>query len=97
MAKTTKKTEQKKELSAEKKALVNRLNRIVGQINGVKKMIEEDRPCADVLIQMMAISSSVKSTQRSLFENNFVSNLSARIENGDNRAVEELFELLKRI
>ena len=71
MANKTKKIQETKELSSDKKALVNRLSRIVGQINGVKKMIEEDRPCADILIQMMAISSSVKSTQRSLFQNNF--------------------------
>lgn len=97
MAKTNKKQETKVELSAEKKALINRLSRIVGQINGVKKMISEDRPCSDILIQMMAISSSVKSTQRSLFENNFGANLAKRIENGDKEATKELFELLKRI
>ena len=97
MAKTSKKQEKKEELSSEKKALLNRLSRIVGQINGVKKMIEDDRPCADILIQMMAISSSVKSTQRSLFENNFEANLVQKIEGGDQEAIKELFELLKRI
>lgn len=96
MAKTIKKQEER-ELTSEKKTLINRLSRIVGQINGVKKMIAEDRPCADILIQMMAISSSVKSTQRSLFENNFESNLLERIESGDKEATAELFELLKRI
>ena len=87
----------KKELSKEKRAVVNRLNRIVGQINGVKKMIEEDRPCGDILIQMMAISSSVKSTQRSIFENNFNQELLNRIQNGDKEAQKEFLELLKRI
>ncbi|MBQ8468334.1 MAG: metal-sensitive transcriptional regulator [Clostridia bacterium] len=85
------------ETTPEKKAMLNRLSRIVGQINGVKKMIEEDRDCGDVLIQMMAISSSIKSTQRSIFENNFSNDLVERIKNGDKSAVDELSELLKRI
>lgn len=87
----------KQQFSENKKSLVNRLNRIIGQINGVKKMIEEDRPCEQIFIQMMAISSSIKSTQRSLFENNFETNLLSRIESGDKAAVDELYELLKRI
>ena len=95
MAKKTQTIE--KELSPEKKATINRLSRIVGQINGVKKMIEDDRDCGDILIQMMAISSSIKSTQRSIFENNFSNELAGRIKSGDKSAIEELSELLKRI
>lgn len=95
MAKDTKLTNQ--EISIEKKAIINRINRIVGQLGGVKKMIEDDRACSDILIQMMAVSSSVKSTQRAIFENNFKNKLAKRVEKGDEKAYEELCNLLKRI
>ena len=86
-----------KELSTDKKAVLNRLSRIVGQINGVKKMVEEGRECGDILIQMMAISSSIKSTQRTIFENYFEEELARKDQEGDKVAVEKLKELLKRI
>ena len=95
MAKETK--QPIKEISAENKAIINRINRIVGQLGGVKKMIEDNRDCSDVLIQMMAVSSSVKSTQRAIFEQNFKKNIAKRVEKGDEKAYDELFNLLKRI
>lgn len=45
----------------EKKIINNRINRIEGQLRGVKKMISEDAYCRDVLIQLSAIENSVKS------------------------------------
>ena len=45
----------------EKKLIINRLNRISGQINGITKMIENDAYCNDVLIQLSAVKNSVKS------------------------------------
>lgn len=85
------------EISNENKAILNRISRIIGQLGGVKKMIEEGRDCSDILVQMMAVSSSVKSTQRAIFEQNFVKNIAQRIENGDQDVYDELFNLLKRI
>ena len=45
----------------EKKEITTRINRIIGQLNGVKNMVLEDRYCNDVLIQLSAIDKSVKS------------------------------------
>ena len=45
----------------EKKSLTKRLNIIEGQIRGIKQMIEDDRYCADILIQLSAISKSLES------------------------------------
>ena len=47
-----------KEINLEKKA-ISRLNRIAGQINGVKRMIESKRDCADIIIQIAAIRAAV--------------------------------------
>ena len=44
-----------------KKTLKSRVNRIIGQMNGINKMIDEDKYCADILIQLSAIDKSIKS------------------------------------
>lgn len=87
--------EEENKVSPEIKAIINRLSRVTGQINGVKKMLEEGRDCGDILIQMMAISSSIKSSQRSIFEHYFKEEYIQNIE--DEKTLEEVFELLKRI
>ena len=45
-----------------------RINRIAGQINGVKKMVEEQRACPDILTQLRAIRSAVKGLEASILE-----------------------------
>lgn len=40
-----------------------RLNRISGQINGIKKMIDEGRSCQDILVQLRAVSSAIKAIE----------------------------------
>ena len=52
----------------EKKSLTKRLNIIEGQIRGIKQMIEDDRYCADILIQLSAISKSLESVENSILE-----------------------------
>ena len=95
MANTKKTLKADNNASQDAKTIINRLSRINGQINGVKKMLEEGRDCGDVLIQMMAISSSIKSTQRSIFEHYFQKEYIENIHN--EKTLEEIFELLKRI
>ena len=57
----------------EKKKLINRLNRISGQIDGVKKMIEDDRYCDDILTQLSAIEKAVKSLSSVILERHMYS------------------------
>ena len=79
-----------------KKQLTNRLNRIEGQIRGIKKMIEEDRYCNDVLIQLAAVESSVKSLSNQVLENHLLTCISNDIENGNLEVIDELISLFKR-
>jgi len=51
-----------------KTILIKRLRRIEGQIRGVQGMIEEERDCREIMQQLSAISSAVKSTSRSFFK-----------------------------
>lgn len=80
----------------EKKTLASRINRIVGQLNGVKKMIEEDRYCDDVLIQLAAIDKAVKSLAAVVLENHMHSCLVENIQSGNTAVVDEIVELFKK-
>ena len=48
--------------------LVKRLNRIEGQVRGIKNMLEEERDCKEIMQQLAAVSSAVKSTSRTFFQ-----------------------------
>lgn len=51
-----------------KKRLIKRLRRIEGQLRGVQNMLEQERDCREIMQQLSAISSAVKSTSRTFFE-----------------------------
>ena len=80
----------------EKKRIINRLNRINGQINGISKMIENDAYCNDVLIQLSAVKNSVKSLSSYILENHLYTCVSRDLENGELDSIDELISLFKR-
>ena len=80
----------------EKKLLNNRLNRIEGQIRGVRKMISEDSYCNDVLIQLSAIENSVKSLSNQILENHLYTCIARDMENGKVDTIDEIISLFKR-
>ena len=80
----------------EKKLLNNRLNRIEGQIKGVKKMISEDAYCNDILVQLSAIENSVKSLSNLLLEKHLYTCIASDLENGKIDTIDEIVSLFKR-
>lgn len=80
----------------EKKTLVNRINRIDGQIHGIKKMIEEDRYCDDILIQLQAVNKSVKSLANLFLENHMYSCVAEELEKGNIEIIDEVVNLFRR-
>lgn len=80
----------------EKQLINNRLNRIEGQIRGVKKMIGEDAYCNDVLIQLSAIENSVKSLSNHILENHLYTCVTRDLENGKIETLDEIISLFKR-
>ena len=80
----------------EKKLLNNRLNRIEGQIKGVKKMISEDAYCNDVLVQLSAIENSVKSLSNLMLEKHLYTCIACDLENGKIDTIDEIVSLFKR-
>ena len=79
-----------------KRALLTRLNRIVGQLNGVKNMIEDDRYCNDVLIQLSAIDKAIRSLSTVILDEHLKTCIVDSVQHGDESAVEEIIELFRR-
>lgn len=89
-----KSTPRSSELQAQ---LQKRLNRIVGQVNGVKNMIEDNRYCGDVIIQLSAIESALKSVERIVLQNHLETCVIDEIRAGNDEIVDEAMELIKRV
>jgi DNA-binding FrmR family transcriptional regulator len=80
-----------------KSNLVSRLNRIEGQVRGVKGMIEKDTYCDDVLNQIAAIQSALNSVGKLLLENHMNSCVIERIQEGDFEVVKELMTTMNKL
>jgi DNA-binding FrmR family transcriptional regulator len=78
------------------KALESRINRIIGQLNGVKNMISENRYCADVLLQLSAVSSAVKSLSSIIMEDHLSGCVTQKLKDGDEAVINEVVEIFKR-
>lgn len=81
----------------EKKDLTKRMNIIEGQIRGVKQMIEDDRYCSDVLIQLSAINKAVESLENLILSSHVKNCVVYEIQAGNLEIVDEMMELTKRI
>lgn len=88
-----KKARQEKEY----KDLLNRLNRIEGQVRGVRRMVEEDVYCVDILTQVSAIQSALNSFNKVLLGNHIKTCVSDDIRAGKEEAVDELVLTLQRL
>ena len=77
--------------------LEKRLNRISGQLNGVSKMIKENRYCHDVLIQIAAIESALKEVGYILLKDHMTSCVVDDIKNDDISSLLEAIEISKKL
>lgn len=80
----------------EKKIVTNRLNRIEGQIKGIKRMIEEDRYCNDVLMQLSAVQNSIKSLSNHVLENHLCTCVANDLKSGNMEIIDEMISLFKK-
>ncbi len=81
----------------EKKALVNRLSRIEGQVRGVKNMIENDAYCVDVMTQVAAINAALVSFNKQLLSNHIETCVAEHLKAGDESVIEELVNLTQKL
>ncbi len=80
-----------------KSSLISRLNRIEGQIRGIKGMIEKDVYCDDVLNQISSAQSAMNSVSKLLLENHMKSCLVSRIQSGEMEVVDELITTIEKM
>ena len=84
--------------AALKAANLNRLRRIEGQIRGLQKMVEEDRYCADILVQMAAVQEALRGVGRNLMKNHLQHCATKAIVGGKPKQAAEMYdELLELI
>ena len=81
----------------EYKDLINRLNRIEGQIRGIKGMIEKDAYCTDILTQVSAVSVALNSFNRVLLSNHIKTCVINDIREGKEETVDELLVTLQKL
>ena len=77
--------------------LNKRLKTIEGQIRGVQNMIDEDKYCNDILIQLLAINKSIKSVSNEIFKNHLSTCVVRDIKNNDPKIIDEVMELIGRL
>ncbi len=82
---------------SEKKSITRRLSIIEGQIRGIKQMIEDDRYCGDVLIQLSAAEKAIESLENNVLENHIKTCVVKDIKEGKLDKVDEVMELIKKI
>ena len=87
-----------KDRSAEERtALIHRLNRIEGQIRGIKGMVERDAYCVDILMQVSAATAALNAFNKELLGQHIKTCVATDIRDGKNETVDELVETLYKL
>ncbi|MCQ2441606.1 MAG: metal-sensing transcriptional repressor [Oscillospiraceae bacterium] len=77
--------------------LLNRLSRIEGQVRGVKRMVEEDAYCVDILTQVSAITAALNSFNRVLLANHIKTCVADNIRAGNDEVIDELVKTVQKM
>lgn len=81
----------------ERKQLQNRINRIVGQLNGIGNMIEDNRYCGDILIQIAAVESALQNLGYVVLKDHLETCVAEEVQKGNIEIMEEAIELIKKL
>lgn len=89
------KTKQRSE--DEYKALIHRLNRIEGQIRGIRGMVENSAYCTDILNQVAAVNAALNAFSRELLSNHIHTCVAEDIRQGKDETIDELVQTIQRM
>ena len=81
----------------EYKKLIHRLNRIEGQIRGIRGMVENDAYCTDILIQVSAVNAALNAFNKELLANHIRTCVTDDIRSGKDEVVDELVNTLQKL
>ncbi|GEL07699.1 metal-sensitive transcriptional regulator [Salisediminibacterium halotolerans] len=91
------KTPVKMRTEEDKKQLVQRLKRVEGQVRGIQKMIDEDRYCVDILVQVSAINAALKKVGFQLLEDHTKGCVTKAVQDGEgDETIEELLKVFQQ-
>ncbi len=79
------------------KNLKNRLSRMQGQLNGIGRMLDENRYCGDILVQIAAVESALTSFGHLILKEHMETCVQEKIKQGDQEVIEETLELIKKL
>jgi len=88
---------QKHRSEEEHKKMLHRLNRIEGQVRGVKRMVEEDAYCVDILTQVSAIQAALKAFSTELLSDHIKTCVAEDIMEGNHEVIDELLGVVKKM
>ena len=77
--------------------LIHRLNRIEGQVRGIKGMVEKDVYCTDILIQVAAVNAALNSFNKVLLANHIRTCVADDIRQGKEETIDELVAVLQKV
>ena len=72
------------------KAVVNRLSRAIGHLESVKRMVQDDRDCSEVLIQLAEVIAALNNTGKVILQEHIENCIVVAVESGDKKAIEDL-------
>lgn len=81
----------------EKHNLNKRLSIIEGQVRGIKQMVDDDRYCGDILIQLLAVNKALQSLENMILESHLERCITNQIKEGNTEVTKEIMELFKKI
>lgn len=87
----------KERTEKEYKALNNRLNRIEGQVRGLKGMLEKDAYCTDILIQVTAVNAALNAFSKELLSNHIRTCVAGDIRDGKDDVIDDLVRTLQKM
>ena len=77
--------------------LLNRLSRIEGQVRGIKRMVENDAYCADILVQSAAVNAAVNAFNKELLASHIRGCVARDIREGKDEVIDELVATLQKL
>lgn len=89
--------ESKSRSAEERTALIHRLNRLEGQIRGIKGMVERDAYCVDILTQVSAANAALNAFTKELLAEHIRTCVAEDIKNGNEATIDELVSLLQKL
>jgi DNA-binding FrmR family transcriptional regulator len=90
--------DRKKERTEEEyKGLIHRLNRIEGQIRGIRRMVEENAYCTDILVQSSAVTAAVNAFNKELLANHIRTCVAEDIRQGKDETIEDLVNTIQKM